>query len=77
MCCLQIRTLALSPDGAILFAIDQDGKSLIINKQRRVLLHHFSFKSPVAAAKFSPNGAFIACAVGRVLQVPLQPKYMW
>ncbi|KAK9810682.1 hypothetical protein WJX73_010596 [Symbiochloris irregularis] len=71
----QLRTLALSPDGIQLLAIDEEGKSLIINKQRRVLLHHFSFKGPVAAASFSPNGKFIAAAVGRILQIWHAPSF--
>ena len=66
--CAQIRTLCLSPDGGLLLAIDEDGRALLINRRRRVLLHHFTFKAPVAAARFSPNGRFIAAAVGRLLQ---------
>ena len=54
----------------MLLAIDEDGKALVINRKRRVLLHHISFANRVTAAAFSPDGAFIACAVGRVLQVP-------
>ena len=34
-----------------------------------MLLHHFSFKGPVRAAQFSPDGEYIACAVGKILQV--------
>ena len=68
----QIQTLCLSPDGRLLLAIDTDGRSLLINKTRRALLHHFSFKGPVLAAKFSPDGQYIACAVGRLLQVRLR-----
>lgn len=49
-------------------AIDEDGRSLLINKKQSVLLHRFSFKGPVRAAEFSPDGQFIACAVGKVLQ---------
>ena len=44
---------------------------MLINKRRRVLLHHFSFKGPVSAACFSPDGQHIACAVGKILQVRL------
>lgn len=68
-CCAQIRTLCLSPDGVLLLSIDEDGRALLINRRRRVLLHHFSFKSPVAVAKFSPDGRYIAAAVGRLVQV--------
>ncbi|KAK9845761.1 hypothetical protein WJX81_001752 [Elliptochloris bilobata] len=68
-CAKQIRTLCLSPGGGLLLAIDEDGRALLINRHRRVLLHHFSFKASVAAARFSPDGKFIAAAVGRLLQV--------
>jgi periodic tryptophan protein 2 len=66
---VQIATLCLSPDGGLLLAVDSDGRALLINRRRRVLLHRFSFKGPVAAARFSPDGAYIAAAVGRLLQV--------
>ncbi len=70
-CALQIQTLCLAPDGHLLLAIDNDGKSILISRKRQALLHHFSFKGPVADAKFSPDGKFIAAAVGRLLQVSL------
>jgi WD40 repeat protein len=66
---LQIRTLCLSPDGQLLLSIDENGRALLIARTRRVLLHHFSFKGPVAAAAFSPDGKYVAVAVGRLLQV--------
>lgn len=75
LCCcpacllLQIRTLCLSPDGQLLLSIDENGRALLIARTRRVLLHHFSFKGPVAAAAFSPDGKYVAVAVGRLLQV--------
>lgn len=67
----QLRTLCLSPDGLLLLAIDVEGKALLINRKRQVLLHHFSFKGPVATARFSPDGQFIACAVQRLVQVSM------
>ena len=36
---------------------------------RGALLHHFSFKGPVAVAKFSPDGRYLAVGVGRLVQV--------
>lgn len=71
----QLRTLCLSPDGLLLLAIDVEGKALLINRKRQVLLHHFSFKGPVATAKFSPDGQFIACAVQRLVQVWRTPGF--
>lgn len=65
----QIRTIAVSPDGRILLSIDESGRAVVVNRRRRALLHHFSFKGPVRAAKFSPDGRYMACAVGRLLQV--------
>ncbi|KXZ50608.1 hypothetical protein GPECTOR_15g291 [Gonium pectorale] len=65
----QIRVLCVSPDGALLVSIDMDGRALLINRKRQVLLHHFSFKKPVACAKFSPDGRHLAVAVGRLVQV--------
>ena len=65
----QIRTLAVSPDGRLLVSVDEEGRALVINRHRRTLLHHFSFKGVVRAAAFSPDGRYLAVAVGRLLQV--------
>ena len=64
-----MRVVCGSPDGVLLLAIDEDGRCLLINKPRQALLHRFSFRGPVGAAKFSPDGRFIACGVGKILQV--------
>ena len=66
-----ITQLALSPSGggAHLLAIDAQGHGLLINRHRRVILHRIKFRSPVACARFSPDGAYFAVAAGRVLQV--------
>nr|ADF43197.1 UTP1m [Chlamydomonas reinhardtii] len=65
----QIRVLCASPDGTLLVSVDKDGRALLINRKRQTLLHHFSFKGPVACARFSPDGRYIAVAVGRLVQV--------
>lgn len=59
----------MSPDGQLLLSIDETGRALLIARQRGVLLHHFSFKGPVSAAQFSPDGKYVAVAVGKLLQV--------
>lgn len=71
----QLRNLCVSPDGLLLLAIDAEGKALLINRKRQVLLHHFSFKGPVATANFSPDGQYIACAVQRLVQVWRTPGF--
>lgn len=64
-----IVRLALSPDGAILLAVDDEGHMLMANVPRRVVIHHLALKSPVADMRFSPDGRWIAFAVGRLVQV--------
>jgi len=61
--------MCVSPDGRLLLAIDEVGRALVINRRRRALLHHFSFKTTVRAAAFSPDGGHVAVAVGRLVQV--------
>nr|ADI46885.1 UTP1f [Volvox carteri f. nagariensis] len=70
----QIRVICLSPVGGLLLSVDKDGRALLINWKRKVLLHHFSFKGPVACAKFSPDGSYLAVGVGRLVQVWLSPS---
>jgi periodic tryptophan protein 2 len=64
-----IDKLALSPNGALLLAVDVNGKCLLINYHRKVVLHHHSFKGEVSDVKFSPNGKMIAVAVGSHVQL--------
>jgi periodic tryptophan protein 2 len=69
-----VRALAASPDGRLLVAVDADGRALVVNRRRRALLHRFSFKGIVRAAAFSPCGAYLAVAVGRLVQVWRRPE---
>ena len=41
-----IARLALSPDGAILLAVDDEGHLLMANTLRRVVIHHLNLKKP-------------------------------
>lgn len=70
-----VSKIAVSPNGALLMSVDEDGKSLLINLRRRVVLHHFSFKGPVSALKFSPDGTLIAAGVGKLLQIWRAPGF--
>eukprot|EP00873_Tetraselmis_striata_P006422 jgi/Tetstr1/426686/TSEL_016956.t1 len=65
----QIRTICISPNGVLLLSVDEDGRALLSNIKRRVVLHRFTFKAPVAAAKFSPDGKYLAVVFGKLLQV--------
>lgn len=68
-----VRTLCVSPDGIILVAVDDEGRSLVINRKHNALLHHFSFKDKVRVASFSPDGQYLAVGVGRLVQVWHRP----
>jgi periodic tryptophan protein 2 len=51
-----ISVLALSPDGNVLISVDEDGRALLVNARRGVILHHFNFRKTVKDIKFSPDG---------------------
>lgn len=70
-----ISRLAISPDGHFLLSVDDLSRALFINLRRRVVLHRITFKSPVSALGFSPDGSFIAVAVGKLLQVWCSPAF--
>ncbi|KAH7277624.1 hypothetical protein KP509_39G059700 [Ceratopteris richardii] len=70
-----VHRIAISPNGALLLSIDKDGKSLLINVRQQVVLHRFSFKGPVSALQFSPDGTLIAAAVGKLLQIWRTPGF--
>ncbi|KAF7914396.1 uncharacterized protein EAF01_000802 [Botrytis porri] len=64
-----IARLGLAPRGNLLLSIDEDGRAILTNVPRRIVLHHFSFKSAVSAISFSPSGRHFAVGVGRMIEV--------
>ncbi|KAG8379867.1 hypothetical protein BUALT_Bualt07G0134000 [Buddleja alternifolia] len=70
-----LRRITASPDGLFILTIDENNRCLFINLPRRAVLHRISFKHPVAAAKFSPDGRFIAVAAGKLLQIWRSPGF--
>ncbi|KAL0354768.1 UNVERIFIED_CONTAM: Periodic tryptophan protein 2 [Sesamum radiatum] len=70
-----LRRIAASPDGLFLFTVDENNRCLFINLPRRAVLHRLSIKYPVADAKFSPDGRFIAVAAGKLLQIWRSPGF--
>ncbi|XP_006463359.1 hypothetical protein AGABI2DRAFT_186957 [Agaricus bisporus var. bisporus H97] len=71
-----IAALALSPDGNVLISVDDDGRALLVNAKRGVVLHHFNFKKPVKDIKFSPDGKYIAATHGSHVQVWCTPNHL-
>ena len=45
--------MILLPPGAMAIS---DGRALLVNLHKKVVLHHFNFKQPVRDIKYSPNG---------------------
>ncbi|OWM81820.1 periodic tryptophan protein 2 [Punica granatum] len=70
-----IRRVAASPDGVFLLAIDDNNRCLFINLPRRAVLHRITFKGPVHAAEFSPDGKFIAVGTGKLVQIWRSPGF--
>ncbi|XP_022723341.1 periodic tryptophan protein 2 [Durio zibethinus] len=70
-----ILRIAASPDGVFLVTVDDKNRCLFINLPRRVVLHRITFKHPVNALKFSPNGKYIAVAAGKLLQIWKSPGF--
>ncbi|BCR98861.1 snoRNA-binding rRNA-processing protein PWP2 [Aspergillus luchuensis] len=63
-----IDRVALAPRGNLLLTIDENGRAILTNFLRRIVIHHFSFKGRVSALQFSPSGRHFAVGVGRRLQ---------
>ncbi|XP_043721408.1 periodic tryptophan protein 2 [Telopea speciosissima] len=70
-----ISRIAVSPDRNFLLTLDENNRCQFINLRRRVVLHRMSFKKPVSAIKFSPDGALIAIGVGKLLQIWRSPGF--
>lgn len=64
-----IARLALNPRGNLLLSVDEDGRAVLTNIPRRVVLYHFSFKGEVSALAFSPSGRHFAAGIGRQIEV--------
>ncbi|KAI8141777.1 WD40 repeat-like protein [Fennellomyces sp. T-0311] len=70
-----IQLMALSPNATLLVTIDKDGRALLINLPRRVLISHFNFKTPVKAIQFSPDGKWIAASHDKNVEIWRAPGF--
>jgi periodic tryptophan protein 2 len=71
-----IAAIALSPDANVLVTVDEDGRALLVNFRRGVVLHHFNFHKPVKDIKFSPDGKYIAVTHDSHIQVWQTPNHL-
>ncbi|KAI0942189.1 hypothetical protein AcW1_009509 [Taiwanofungus camphoratus] len=71
-----IAAIALSPDSNVLVSVDEDGRALLVNFKRGVVLHHFNFHKAVKAIIFSPDGKYIAVTHDFHVQVWRTPNHL-
>lgn len=64
-----ISRIAINSRATLVLSVDDDGRAILVNLPRRIVLHHMNFKSKVGAIAFSPDGTNIAVATGRTVQV--------
>lgn len=70
-----VEIMCLSPNGVLLLIIDEDGRAMLINLVRKLIIHYHSFKERVYAAKYSPNGKLFAVGLEKTVQVWKTPGY--
>lgn len=62
--------MCMSPCGQLVLLFDEAGGCYLINKSRNAVLHRLKFgANKIRAAKFSPDGKYVAIGVGRKLEV--------
>ncbi|KAJ8452785.1 hypothetical protein Cgig2_014548 [Carnegiea gigantea] len=74
-CSSNISRIAVSSDGNFILAVDENNRSQFINLHHRIVLHRITFKGKVSALQFSPNGQFIAVAIGKLVQIWRSPGF--
>ncbi|XP_010033925.3 periodic tryptophan protein 2 [Eucalyptus grandis] len=74
-CSSDVSRLAVSPDGAFLVVVDENRRALFVNLPRRAVLHRITFKHPVGALEFSPDGRLIAVGAGKLVQIWRSPGF--
>ena len=56
---------------------DTDGRALLVNARRGVVLHHFNFHKPVKDIQFSPNGSCVMLHIFFLLRlIDISPRYI-
>ncbi|KIK99184.1 hypothetical protein PAXRUDRAFT_823013 [Paxillus rubicundulus Ve08.2h10] len=71
-----IAAISLSPDASLLISVDEDGRALLVNFRRGVVLHHFNFQKTVKDVQFSPDGKYIAVTHDSHVQVWRTPNHL-
>ncbi|KAI9292389.1 WD repeat protein [Neoconidiobolus thromboides FSU 785] len=64
-----IVCMDITPNGNMLFVADEEGHGVLMNLNRRFVLHRFNFKGRIRTLKFSPNGKFFAYTIENEIQL--------
>lgn len=74
-----IQTLALSPDGALLLAVDEGSQAVLVSVPQRIVLHHFNLSSEtdggtaaaasISCISFSPDARYLVICAGLRIRV--------
>jgi len=72
----EIQCTAVSPSGMHMLSFDTDGRAILVNLRKRVVLHHMNFKRKVVDCKFSPCGRSFAVCVGKLVQIWATPTML-
>ncbi|KAF2269326.1 WD40 repeat-like protein [Lojkania enalia] len=69
-----IACLVLNPRGNLLLSVDEDGRAILTNVHRRIVLYYFSFRGQVSALAFAPSGRLFAAGIGRQIELWYTPS---
>ncbi|KAH8400958.1 hypothetical protein KR009_002122, partial [Drosophila setifemur] len=61
--------LALSPDGSLLIAVNEQGDAQLISMVSCTVIHRHKFQTGIQCLSFSPNGEYFAVAVQNIVLI--------
>lgn len=64
-----VDRIAVSHDSRLMLAVDEEGRCLLVNLRKGVVLYRFNFKKRVRALTFSPDDKYIAVSHGNKVQL--------
>ncbi|EDV38088.1 uncharacterized protein Dana_GF13779 [Drosophila ananassae] len=65
--------LALSPDGSLLLAVNEQGEAQLISMMSCTVIHRHKFQTGIRCLSFSPNGQYFAVAIENLVLIFLSP----
>ncbi|KAK8793424.1 hypothetical protein WA158_004783 [Blastocystis sp. Blastoise] len=71
---MNIAQIAISHSGRYLVTVDDEGRNIIVNLKKRIVLYRTNFGVPVNQIKFSPDDEYMAVTHGRIIQIWSTPS---